>query len=195
MATCDKCKVTYSILDKGSTDILCSRCATGRPAGLSESRGPGIDKPTHIKSMGKEVKATSKGRRPPKWIHLLIAHILASYSTFLVLAIAMLFMDLGLSLGREAAHLIITAPLSLPPLLIFSLVPYLLFGLLVFGEGPLAISMWASYLGSLIFWSVLVRLYVIKSIKAHRRDLPDEEPRMVGESPEDGKDNGHTRIT
>ena len=130
--------------------------------------------------------------RRSAWIHLLFAHVLASYSTYLVM------IALGIAPSQHTAWWvtacwIIAAPLSIPLILVFVLVPYALLGplALLLGKPLPVISLWLSYLGSLIFWSVLVRLYVIRIIRTHRCDLPAEEPENEGKCLHDGKEDGH----
>ena len=53
MATCEKCKVTYSVLDKDATDMLCSRCSTGKPP-----ESPELNESDQIAAMDKTTSKT-----------------------------------------------------------------------------------------------------------------------------------------
>ena len=159
MATCEKCKLTYSVFDKDATDMLCSRCSTGKPP-----EEPELNESDQIATGKQDINKQFRNgsRKLPVWLCILLAHIFASYMRGLTLPIIDYFRGYPITSGSFGSFgNFIRAPIDI----IF----YLLISPLAFLEqSTFVFDLWVSYICSFALCYILLNWYAKRKRKSQQ---------------------------
>ncbi len=159
MATCEKCKLTYSVFDNDATDILCSRCSTGKPP-----ESPELDESDQMatgkQDMNKQFHNGS--RKPSKCLRILLAHVFGSYITGLALPIIDYFQGYPITSGSWGSFgNFIRVPIDI----IFYL---LVSPLALLEQRRFVFDLWVSYIGSFALCYFLLNWYAKRKRKSQQ---------------------------